>query len=319
MNCLLLNINNKLIRMKLSFLYAFLLLLPFKILAQKTLAEKLGYSKNDKLLIVHADDLGLSHSEDHASFAALEMGMITSGSVIVPAPWFLEVAEYKKLRPNADIGIHFTLTSEWINYKWRPVTDAPSITDFSGYFFDNCADMENNAKYKEVEKELRAQIDVAIINGIYPTHLDIHMGCLVYSELNYFKLYLKLGREYKIPVMVTTGGLSKEYKSAISEDDIVIDNVYSAGAQHFDQVGGLAERYRDILKNLKPGVSALVLHAAYDSKEMQQITISKKYWGAKWRQDDFNFFTSEEYKQLLEKQNIKLISWKEIGDKLIKK
>ncbi|UOB17215.1 polysaccharide deacetylase family protein [Abyssalbus ytuae] len=295
------------------------LTLSFYMSAQLSLAERLGYSKSDKLLIVHADDLGISHSENHASFTALEMGTVSSTSLIVPSPWFLEVAEFKKIRPDADIGIHLTLTSEWVNYKWRPVTNAESLVDFNGYFFDNCDDLENNARFKDVEKELKAQIELAISNGINPTHLDIHMGCLVYSSIDYFKLYLKLGREYKIPVMLTYGGLPEEYKKVIKNEDVIIDNVYSAGAQHFDQEGGLAKRYTDVLTSLKPGVHALIIHTAYDNDEMQHLTIYKKYWASKWRQDDFDFFTSQKFKQIIKEENIKLITWKEIGNKLIKK
>ena len=307
--------------MNLRFFQIALIIIPFLSFSQSslTLAERLGYSKDDKLLIVHADDLGVAHSANHASFTALETGMVSSTSVVVPSPWFLEVAEYKKIRPNLDIGVHLTLTCEWANYKWGPITDAPSLIDFNGYFYDNCADLENNAKFKEVEREFRAQIDLAVNNGINPTHIDIHMGCIIYSDLNYFKLYLKLGRDYKIPVMLTTGGLPQSFKDQLKEDDIVLDNVYSAGAQHFDQEGGLAKRYTTILRNLKPGTHALVIHPAYNNNEMQHVTIYRKYWAAQWRQDDFDFFTSDECRRIIEEENIKLITWKEIGDKLLKK
>ncbi|MCX2680458.1 polysaccharide deacetylase family protein [Galbibacter sp. EGI 63066] len=300
-------------------IFLFLFLIPLLGFSQtSTLAERLGYSKDDKLLIIHADDLGVSHSENHASFTAMENGLVSSASLIVPSPWFLEVAEYKRTHPETDIGIHLALTSEWDNYKWRPVTEAPSLVDSNGYFYDNCDDLGNNATYEDVEKELRAQIDLSIANGIAPSHLDIHMGCLVFSELKYFKLYLQLGREYNIPVMVTSRGLAPEYEAQITEKDIVLDNVYGASPQDFDEEGGLAKRYKTIIRELKPSVGALIIHTAYNDSEMQQITINNKYWGAKWRQDDFDFFTSDQCKTILEEENIKLISWKEIKDKLLK-
>ena len=298
------------------YIYAIFLFLHLSILSQSTLAEKLGYKKNAKLLIVHADDLAVSHSENEASFTAMEKGMVTSASIIVPGPWLLEVAEYKKKHPEADLGIHLALTSEWVNFKWRPTTNAPSLVDANGYFYDNCDDLSKNAKIEEVEKELRNQIKLAKQNGIQPTHLDLHMGCMLYSNIEYFRLYLKLGRENKIPVLLSSG-LSEEYSNELTENDIVLDKVYSAGASHFDQEGGLAKRYTDVLKNLKAGTHALIIHAAYDNDEMQNVTINKKYWASKWRQDDFDFFTSDACKQLLEKENIKLITWQEIG-KLLK-
>lgn len=294
-----------------------LIILPLISYSQtKTIAEKLGYKKNAKLLIVHADDLAVSHSENEASFTAMKKGMVTSASIIVPGPWLLEVARYKKQNPEADLGIHLALTSEWVNFKWRPTTNVPSLVDSNGYFYDNCDELSQSAKIEEVEKELRNQIELAKRNGIQPTHLDLHMGCMLYSNIEYFKLYLKLGRENKIPVLLSDG-LSEEYRNELTENDIVLDHVYSAGAQHFDQVGGLDKRYTEVLKNLKPGIHALIIHAAYDNDEMQNVTFNKKYWASKWRQDDFNFFTSDKCKQILKEENIKLVTWREVG-KLLK-
>src|SRR6185295_9390157 len=136
---------------------------------QKTLAEKLGYPKDSKLLIIHADDLGLSHSEDSATITALGKKGANSASIMVPCPWFTEIAGYAKQHPEVDWGIHLTLTSEWKNYKWGGVSSSneiPSLLGKDGYMYASVEDFGKNAKPGEVEKEIKAQIEKAISSGI---------------------------------------------------------------------------------------------------------------------------------------------------------
>src|SRR5713101_6864928 len=145
-------------------------------IAPKSLAEQLGYALNTKLLVVHADDLGLTHSVNAASINALESGAINSASIMVPCPWFPEVADYAKSHPELDFGLHLTLTSERVYYRWGPVASkarVPSLVDENGYFHhDWTASTKINPA--EVELELRAQIDRAYAMGVRPTHLDSH-------------------------------------------------------------------------------------------------------------------------------------------------
>ncbi len=142
---------------------------------QRTLAEKLGYPKDAKLLILHADDVGLSHSEDSATFTAFERKGIISASIMVPCPWFLEVAAYAKQHPEFDWGIHSTFTSEWKNYKWDGVmssNEIPSLVDKDGYMYASVEEFTKNAKPEDVEKELKAQIEKATSFGIKLTHIE---------------------------------------------------------------------------------------------------------------------------------------------------
>ena len=195
----------------------------------------------DKLLIIHADDMACSHSENQATFDALEKGMVNSSSIMVPCAWLPEAAEYARNHPEADLGIHLTVTSEWQTFKWGPVAPkdkVPSLIDSLGYFYDNCADFARKAKVKEVEIELRAQIELALSMGIQPTHFDSHMGCLFFQSIELFELYLKLGREYKVPVLLESGllqVLGKDYMRLGKEGEIIIDQVVSAGTKDFDQ------------------------------------------------------------------------------------
>src|SRR6476620_1329819 len=136
---------------------------------QKTVAERLGYPKNTKLLIIHADDLGVSHSENEASIQALEKGAVNSGSIMVPCPWFPEIAAYATAHPDADFGLHLTLTSEWRLYKWGPTLprdQVPGLVNARGYFYGSVEDVGKHASLSEVEHELRSQIERAKEFGI---------------------------------------------------------------------------------------------------------------------------------------------------------
>lgn len=147
----------------------------------KTIAERLGHPADSKLLIIHADDLAVAHSVDAASFDALDKGAISSASVMVPSPWITEVVAYAKAHPNADLGLHLTLTSEWETYRWgsvEPADKVPSLLDSAGAFPRDEKLVAATAKPLEVEREIRAQINRALALGIRPTHIDSHMGAL---------------------------------------------------------------------------------------------------------------------------------------------
>ena len=289
---------------------------------QKTLQERLGYSKDTKLLILHADDLGMSHSENAATFYALEHGSVTSASIMMPTPWVTEVAEYQHHHPMADFGLHLTLTSEWNYLKWGSVAckcDVPGLLNKNGFMFSTVDSVYKSASADEVEKELRAQIEKAKSLGIDITHLDSHMGTL-FGRSDYLKVLIKLGREYKLPVLLSKTAFLFAYQvnidSLVTDKDVVLNMIYIAEPQ--DYKNGMEKYYTGVLKSLQPGVSELIFHVGYDDSELQAATIGHEDYGAKWRQADFNFFTSDQCKQLLQEQNIHLITWREIRDKLLR-
>lgn len=290
-----------------------LLLIFLTATSQQTLQERLGYSKNAKLLIIHADDLGVAHSQNSASFNTLEKGSATSASIMVPCPWFSEVAAYAASHPGADLGIHLTLTAEWNFYKWSPVAyrqEVPGLVNKNGFFFSSVDSVIKSSNAIEVEKELRAQIEKAKQASIDITHLDSHMGTL-YSNKEYLQVLLKLGKEYRVPVMLSQQRLI----AGTDENNIVLNNIYVESPA--DYAKGAETYYTNVLKSLQPGVSLIILHAAYDDSEMQAITAEHPDYGAAWRQADYNFFTSETCKKLLQQNRIQLITWKEIRDKII--
>ncbi|GIX06576.1 MAG: hypothetical protein KatS3mg115_0979 [Candidatus Poribacteria bacterium] len=143
------------------------------------LAERLGYPPDARVLILHADDLGMCHEGNAAGREALEAGTVSSGSVMVPCPWFPEFAAWARERPEWDLGVHLTLNSEWRGYRWGPVassSEVPSLLDEEGYFYRDTRSLVQNARAEEVERECRAQVERALRFGIRPTHLDTHMG-----------------------------------------------------------------------------------------------------------------------------------------------
>lgn len=284
---------------------------------QSNLPERLGYPAGTKLLIIHADDIGVSHSENAASFEAFAGGMVNSGSIMVPCPWFPEIAEYARNNPAADLGLHLTLTSEWNLYKWGPVTSrerVQSLVDDNGFFYADVQSVLAKATPADVETELRAQIERAKKFGIDPTHFDSHMGTLFYSP-EFLKIYIALGREYKVPVMLMNA-ITSAYPGVTNENDVVIDQVFIASPD--DYKNGMEAFYSKTLRSVQPGVSCLIIHTAHDDAEMQAVTKGFVDYGSAWRQADLDFFTSDACRQILDEEKIQLITWKEIRDKLLR-
>jgi chitin disaccharide deacetylase len=286
----------------------------------RSLAERLGYPADARLLIVHADDLGMAHSVNVATTKAFESGLVNSGSIMVPCPWFSEIATYARANPQADLGLHLTLTSEWTSFRWGPVTSkdrVSSLLDKNGFFHLTESEAAAKADPKEVELEIRAQIERARAFGIQPTHLDSHMGTL-YQSKALFEVLLKVAREYKLPVRVAKAWFSRAdfLPSTLNPDDVFIDRVLDITTEVAPS--DWAKFYTDAIKKLEPGVTEVVIHLAHDDAEMQGATFDHPNWGASWRQRDLEFFTSDAFRQLLREEKIKLITWRELG-KLLQK
>jgi predicted glycoside hydrolase/deacetylase ChbG (UPF0249 family) len=283
---------------------------------QKSLAEKLGFSRDVKLLVVHADDVGVTHSVNAATIKGLESGLVNSASIMVPCPWFPEIADYAKSHPDADFGLHLTLTSERVYYRWGPVASkdkVPSLVDENGYFHHDWTPT-TRINPGEVELELRAQIDRAYAMGICPTHLDSHQYRLFDNGKDLFEVVIRIAHDYKLPVFVARDWFADRpyLEKSLGPADVIIDHTITiAPSVPQDK---WADFYKTALKNLQPGVTEFVIHLGYADEEMKAATRERDTWGAAWRQRDFAFFTSQEFRQLLAEQNIKLITWREIAD-----
>lgn len=306
----------------------FLLLFLFASLAQSnaqtvqetpatatTVLERLGYPASARLLVIHADDLGMNHSVNRATLEALEKGWITSASILVPCPWFPEVARWAKLHPNADLGVHLALTSEWTDLRWGPVSGGgrvPSLVDSLGYFPLDTPEVAQNAKTPDVELELRSQIDRAKKAGIPVTHLDMHMAGMV-SSRELFGVYRKLRDDYKLPILLEPSGThSPPAGISVPVQEFTVQRIVTMEPGVAPDDKAWLDWYKKQLWPLAPGVYQLVVHLAYDDEDMRGATWDHPDWGAAWRQRELNMVKSAEFKQFLKEQGFVLVTWKEL-------
>jgi len=279
----------------------------------KNTAERLGYPRDSKLLIVHADDLAVAHSQDAASFDALDKHAATSASIMVPCPWLTEVADYAKAHPDADLGLHLTLTAEWKTYRWGPIESkdkVPSLLAPDGYLWPEVAPAIQHIKADDAERELRAQVEHANAMGIHPTHLDSHMGVL-FSRPDLMAVYIKVAHDYKLPFLgMISPTLPPDVKSMFSDKDVLLDSVVIADPSI--PAANWKNFYLDAIKNLKPGLTEIIIHMAHDDAESQAVMVDHPDYGAAWRQRDYDVITSPEFKKALDDNHIVLVTWKEL-------
>jgi len=277
----------------------------------RTIAERLGHPRDAKLLILHADDLGVAHSENGASFDALLKGGINSASIMMPTPWVTEVAAFSKANPTADLGLHLVMTSEWDTFRWgglAPNDKTPSLHDPDGTMPRQTQTVATRAKLDEVERELRAQIDRAYAIGLKPTHVDSHMGAL-FNTPGLFATYVKVARSYRLPFLAFIGAPSPAGQSVLQPGDIFPDTVIVADnvpKERWNQF------YLDAVRNLKPGLSEILFHLGYDDAELRAVTVNHDAYGSAWRQRDHDLVSSAEWKQALKDNKVVLVTWREI-------
>jgi len=228
--------------------------------------ERLPELRCERAVVPHVDDLGASHGANRAFLDLFARGLVTCGSVMVPGPWFREIAEAAAADPALDIGVHLTLTSEWSACRWAPlstVSKASGLVDEDGYFWRDLDSVRRHLVPEAAELELRAQIDRAIAAGIRPTHIDAHMAAAMLPDL--LDAHVRLGREYGlVPVLPRSISWAPEpqsYQATMARLD-------AAGAPVFDHCRGtlpvepdeLEDGWRGVIENLPPGVTHLALH-----------------------------------------------------------
>lgn len=276
-----------------------------------------------RFLVIHADDAGMSHSVNMATIEAMEKGLVSSASIMVPCAWFTEFAKYAREHPEKCFGIHLTLNSEWDFYRWGPVAPrerVPSLIDPDGYLWDNVEQVRTHAKADEVRLELQAQIDRAKQFGVPLSHLDTHMGALV-RRADLLEVYVNLGIENNLPVMFMrkleiTESIAypvlaikqRELLPKLDEKKLpTIDRLL----QFYDGDGHEKRRarYIDAIRSLKPGVTELIIHCGVDNEELRGIT------GSSARRDsDRRVFLEPEIRDLLRELDVTVISWKQLRE-----
>lgn len=284
---------------------------------QLTLAERLGYKKTDRLLIVNADDAGMCHSANTAIKEGLEKGNITSTTIMPPCPWVNEIIDFSKRigRVDRSFGVHLTLTSEWKNYRWStvaPTSSVPGLIDKEGYMHRDVMPVYEHATPQQALIEGRAQIKKLIDAGVPVTHIDSHMGTYQY-HIDYMRIYLQLADEFDLPARMPSEetltrlnqpNVRKEFEARgiVMTDHFVFDELQ---APEYKQLP-TKEFWMKIVKNLKPGVTELFIHPNHATEEVKAITAS---WPV--RQAEAELFTSDpDMLQLLKDEGIILISYK---------
>ena len=292
--------------------------------AEKTFAERLGWKASDVVVILHMDDVGMSHSSNLGAIESLENGVATSWSVMMPCAWVPEIAKYLKKNPHVDSGLHLTLTAEWSLYRWSPLAGKPAVpglVDEEGCLWQNVPKVAANATPDEIETEIRAQIDRAETLGMPITHLDSHMGTL-FARPDYFERFAKVGIEKGIPILAVGGHAThtlRENPGAAGKLRPWISKIWDAGLPVIDDLHTdsyawkpeeKTEKLLTVLKELKPGITEILFHSSIPTDDFPLITTSSQSCLA-----DTKALTDPAVKKLIQERGIILTTWKELKER----
>jgi chitin disaccharide deacetylase len=306
---------------------------------EATYAEKLGFPKGAKVLIMHVDDVGMSWDSNQGAIEAMEKGVATSVSVMMPCPWVPGFLHYMKTHPQTDAGLHLTLTSEWKDYRWGPLVGkpaAPGLVDSEGALWRSVSDVVSHASADEVEAEIRAQLQRAREAGFEPTHLDSHMGTL-FATPQFMERYIKVGVEHKIPVMFP-GGHSTMIAKERNGDAAFLAQLkqtgqmlWNAGLPVLDDLHNVSygfdypkdknfsdahlqkfatSKYIETIGELKPGLTMVIMHCTAPSEVFSYISDSGRI-----RKGDMLAMMDPELKKYIEKEKIILTTWREVKER----
>jgi predicted glycoside hydrolase/deacetylase ChbG (UPF0249 family) len=278
----------------------------------------LGYADDDRVVLVHADDVGMCEATVDAFFDLVEDGLTSSGSAMVPCPWFPAVAARARARPEVDLGIHLTLTSEWDGYRWGPLSTGDrrsGLIDDEGYFFRNQSQW-TALDPAAARAEMEAQVDRALAAGIDVTHLDCHMFAMLHPML--IQRYVDLAFSRRIPALMTR---QPQWVAALSAPAIA--EWESAGLPVFDHLrempldapsdGWLAAAAR-IFEELPPGLTYLITHPARDTPELRAVAAD---WGQ--RVADGDGFASAELAARVHAAGVQIVGWRPLRELLRKR
>ncbi|MCU0484802.1 MAG: polysaccharide deacetylase family protein [Anaerolineales bacterium] len=286
------------------------------------LLSRLGFAPDDRVAIIHVDDVGMCQASI-AAFAELwQFGLVTCGAVMMPCPWSLEAARFAREHPGADLGIHLTLTSEWDTYRWGPVSTRSletGLVDSQRCFHRRSQYVQAQADPEAVQIELAAQVDLALANGIQPTHADTHMGTVAHPK--FFQAYLQTAIQNGLPPMIPRLDEAGWRKMGLGLDDNAIAQVQwlfnsleEMGVPLLDHIQGMpldsdpALRYehaKAAFDSLPPGITHFIIHAAQDSPELRAITPD---WAC--RAADHQTFLREDLRAYLRQQGIHTIGYR---------
>lgn len=270
----------------------------------RPLAERLGFTPDDRLLIVTCDDLGSTRAANVGVYEALRNGLATSASLMVPCAWSRDAAAQYR---GEDVGVHLTLNAEWETYRWGPITSAPSLLDGDGGFPRTADDTWDHADLDEVRRECRAQVERAILWGFDVSHVDCHLGTLL-RRPEFFDVYVELAVDFGLPVRVGPPGGERivgfpDRDLAAAEGLIFPDHLVAA------PVGG-RRAVEQAVFDLAPGVTEIVLHPAVDTDELRSASPD---WAG--RVEDHALLCADpSLPDLLDRAGVTLVGWRELRD-----
>ena len=295
----------------------------------ETNAERLGFPKGKKVILLHMDDLGMSSEANDAGKYYIENDYILSGAVMMPCEYASQFVKWVREVPKADIGVHLTHTSEWKTWRWSPVADhskVPGLIDPDGMIWRSVMETVFNASAEEIEIETRAQINKMIDLGYMPTHIDTHMGTL-YGSASFLKVLLDIAEEYKIPanaIDLSNPSVAAFYKSeGYPVGKEVIDMLNKYNLPQLDNFGSVpkGESYEDVKSNffsyvnsLEPGLTEIIFHPSFETENMKSITGSwqQRVWEAE-------MFSDSEVIKFLQENDIIITTWREIMERFNRK
>ena len=281
--------------------------------------KKLGLADNDRLAIIHTDDIGMCQASVEAFADLNDAGIISSGAVMVPCPWFLHTADYARQHPRADLGVHLTLTSEWKTYRWGPISTrdpASGMLDEEGYFYHLTGPAQEHGDPAAVEMELTAQVERAFQAGIVPTHVDTHMGSVAHPK--FMGIYVQLAMKFHLPPMIfrldeagwRLAGLDPDFATMVAGliqkfEEIGLPLLDVLGGMHLDSVENRLERTRRAFSELQPGITHFIIHPSKDTPELRAITPD---WHC--RVADYQNFMDEELRRHIQKLGVHVIGYR---------
>lgn len=286
---------------------------------------RLGFRADDRVVIIHADDLGMCQATLPAVAELFDAGLVSSAATMVPCPWFPAVAAYARTTPSADIGVHTTLTCEWDAYRWGPLSTrdpASGLLDDEGYLPRTTPAVQAQADPSAVAAELNAQLDRALAAGIDVTHIDSHMGAAFAPH--FLPAYLAAAARVQVPPLVPRLSAERMREQGMPEEMIAfarkaIPQLEAQGVVMADHLVGMplgrhedrVETAKRLLGSLPPGLIYFIIHPAIDTPELRAIASD---WRA--RVADYQAFCSAELRAWVRNQGIHVIGWRPIRDAL---
>ena len=265
----------------------------------------LGYPVDARLLIINADDFGMCHAVNESIFQSLKQGVLRSTTLMVPCPWSLHAMHFLADHPEIPFGIHLTVISDWVDYRWGPVTSkekVPSLIDNAGYFynFENMPEFLTQVQLDQLELEFRAQIEFVVANGLQPTHLDWH-SLRIGGRADIVNVMLRLAREYGLALRVA----GRSWIETLQSQGLPT-NDYDFLDSYFIDVATKAARYAELLHQLPVGLNEWAVHPGLDNSELLAIERNEDHI----RQTDFDFLTSQQAKDIIAEEGIILLDYR---------